>query len=55
MIVTISAILGALYGGLNAKKRKGSALDIAQYTGVYALVFGLIGLAITVLILRMAA
>ncbi len=55
MIITISAILGALFGGLRAKKRNGTALDIAQYAGVYALIFALIGLAITVLIMRMAA
>lgn len=54
MIVIVSAALGALYGGLTARKRQGSKLDIAQYAGVYAVVFALVGLAVTVLIMRMA-
>ena len=52
MIMIASALIGAVYGGLKAKKRKGSAFDIAQYIAVYAVIFSLIGLVLTVALMR---
>lgn len=47
MIVIIAALIGAIVGGTLAKKRGGQRLDIIQYTGIYALAFGLLGLIVT--------
>lgn len=52
MIVTLSAILGALIGGLTAQRRGGTRLDMAQYAATFALVFGIIGLFISVFVAR---
>ena len=52
MIVIVAAILGALIGGLTARKRGGNTLDIAQYAAGYALAFVVVGLIATVLIDR---
>jgi hypothetical protein len=46
-------LLGAIGGGLRAKTRGGKAADIAQYATVYAIVFGLIGLFLTITLDRM--
>ncbi len=54
MIVTLSVLLGALFGGLKAKRRGGTGMDVAQYAGTYAVVFGIVGVIVTVIILRMA-
>ena len=50
MIVIAAALIGALLGGFNAKRRKGNAADIAQYAAVYAILFAVIGLIITIVI-----
>ncbi len=47
------ALVGAIIGGLRARKRGGKKLDIAQYAGVYAIIFGIIGLFITVYLSRL--
>lgn len=52
MIVLIGAILGALTGGLIARRRKGKTADILQYAFVYALMFALAGLFLTLMIHR---
>ena len=52
MIVVAFAIAGALIGGANAKRRGGTKLDIAQYAGSYALAFGIVGLFVTVFLMR---
>jgi len=44
--------LGAVTGALIAKRRKGRLADILQYAFVYALVFALAGLFITLFIHR---
>ncbi len=54
MIVILGALLGAVLGVLAAKRRGGSGLDLAQYAGAYALVFGIIALVITVIIARLS-
>ncbi|MEM1130776.1 MAG: apolipoprotein acyltransferase [Pseudomonadota bacterium] len=53
MIILAAAILGALYGGFLAKRRKGSRADIAQYAAGFAIAFALAGLFLSVLVSRM--
>jgi hypothetical protein len=53
MFVIGGLLLGAIAGGIRAKTRGGKAADIAQYAVVYAILFGLIGLFITVYLDRM--
>ena len=52
MIVFGLALLGAIIGGLTARKRKGKLLDILQYAAGYALAFSIVGMIATVLIDR---
>ncbi|MGC9370315.1 MAG: hypothetical protein ACP5DX_12310 [Paracoccaceae bacterium] len=52
MIVIAGLLLGALWGGMLAKRRKGKRADIAQYAVAYAIVFGIIGMFITIFIER---
>ncbi|WP_204114041.1 hypothetical protein [Shimia biformata] len=54
MIVLTAAILGAILGFTIAKRRKGKALDILQYTVIYAIAFSLLGVFATLTIHRMA-
>jgi len=55
MYVIPGLVLGALLGGLTAKRRGGKALDIAQYATVYALIGGVLGVFITVAVNRIFA
>ncbi|WGW02602.1 apolipoprotein acyltransferase [Tropicibacter oceani] len=48
MIVIFGALLGAILGGINAARRKGNIADIAQYAAVYAIIFALVGLILTI-------
>ncbi|WP_238366520.1 hypothetical protein [Mesobacterium pallidum] len=52
MFVIAGAIIGALLGGGIAKRRKGSLADILQYGFVYAMMFAILGLFITLFINR---
>jgi prolipoprotein diacylglyceryltransferase len=52
MIILIAALIGALLGAYQAKRRKGKLADILQYAAVYALLFTLVGLFATLLIDR---
>ena len=52
MIVLAGAILGALLGVWNAKRRGGRGLDMLQYGAATAIAFALAGLIITILIHR---
>ena len=54
MIVIAGAILGGGWGGWLARSRGGRAADIAQYATVYALIFALAGLAVTIALDRLA-
>ncbi|KMK66862.1 apolipoprotein acyltransferase [Puniceibacterium sp. IMCC21224] len=50
MIVIAGALLGALTGGLTARRRNGSAADIAQYAAGFGICFALVGLILTIAI-----
>jgi hypothetical protein len=52
MIVIGLAILGAIIGGMTARKRRGNRKDIAQYAAGYAMAFLIVGMFLTVLIDR---
>ena len=53
MIVLAGAILGAIVGAWNAKRRGGGRLDILQYATATAIAFALIGLIISIILHRM--
>jgi hypothetical protein len=52
MIVIGGFLLGAIGGGLRARSGGGKLADIAQYAAVYGILFGLVGLFITVFLDR---
>lgn len=52
MIVIAAALIGAILGGLAAKRRGGNKLDIAQYSAGYAMAFIVVALIATVVIDR---
>ncbi|WP_299692433.1 apolipoprotein acyltransferase [uncultured Tateyamaria sp.] len=52
MIYLPAALIGAVIGGLNAKRRGGKGLDIAQYAAVYGIAFALLGLIVTIILDR---
>lgn len=45
-------ILGAIIGVIQAKRKGGKGLDMAQWGAVYAILFGLIGLFVLIFIER---
>lgn len=51
-MVWISAALGVLFGIFQARRRKGSALDMAQWGAVWGIIFALVALVINVAIVR---
>jgi len=53
MLVIIGVIAGALLGGWRAKSRGGKTADILQYAAVHAMLFGLGGLFLTLILHRM--
>lgn len=54
MFVVIGAFIGAVAGAFLARRRKGKTADIVLYAAVYALLFALAGLFLTIIIHRMA-
>ncbi|WP_323040938.1 hypothetical protein [Gemmobacter sp.] len=52
MIVLAGLLIGALWGALLARKRKGSRLDMAQYAAGFAIAFAILGLFATLIIDR---
>lgn len=54
MIIIGAALIGAVAGGLTAKKRGGVAADIAQYAASFAIAFALAGVIATIVIHRLA-
>ena len=55
MDVLIVAVIGALIGGYSAKKRGGNGKDIAQYAAVFAIIFTVLGMILSVVVTRMIA
>lgn len=53
MFVIGGLILGAIAGGLTARRRGGKPADIAQWAAVWGIMFGLIGLFVTLVLDRM--
>ena len=53
MIVILFALIGAIWGGLTARKRQGNRKDIAQYTAGYAMAFVVVGMILTVILDRL--
>ena len=54
MIVLAGFLLGALWGALHARRRKGNRLDVAQYAGIFGIIGAVIGLLAAVILDRMA-
>jgi hypothetical protein len=52
MITLAFALVGALIGGFTARKRGGNRLDIAQYAAGYAMAFAVVGLFVSVFLMR---
>ena len=48
----IGLLIGAIVGAIRAKLRGGKTLDILQWSAVFAMIFGLIGLFTLVFIER---
>jgi hypothetical protein len=53
MIVIGGLILGAIGGGWTARRRGGKPADIAQWAAVWAILLGILGLFLTLLLDRM--
>ena len=51
-LVIVAALIGAIVGGLTARRRKGNKLDIAQYAAGYGLAFAILGMIAFVIIAR---
>lgn len=52
MLVIGGALIGAILGGLTARRQNGAKLDIAQYAAAYAIAFAVLGMIATVVIDR---
>lgn len=52
MIVIATTLFGAIYGGWLSRKRGGNRADIAQFVAVYAMMFAVVGLFVTIMIHR---
>ena len=52
MDVALVAVIGALIGVFNAKKRGGNRKDMAQYAAVFAIIFALGGLLLSLIVTR---
>ena len=52
MIVIVAAFIGAIVGGITAKRRSGNKLDIAQYATGFGMAFIVVSLIATVVLER---
>lgn len=52
MAPVIGLVFGALFGAVFAKRKGGNRLDMAQYAGSFAIIFGLVGLFIAIFLAR---
>jgi hypothetical protein len=53
MFVIGGLVLGALAGGLTARRRGGKPADIAQWAAVWGILFGILGLFLTLFLDRL--
>ena len=53
MDVLLVAAFGVVIGGFSAKRRGGNGKDIAQYAAVFAIIFALAGLILSILYTRL--
>lgn len=53
MIVIAGFLLGAIWGGWIARRRKGKPADIAQYAAVYGIAFAIVGMFVTIFVERL--
>lgn len=53
LLAILTGLVGAVIGAFIAKKRKGRALDVAQYAGTYFIAFAILGLLLNTFLLRM--
>ena len=53
MIWTAAIVIGAIVGAATALRRGGRKLDALQYAAGFAIAFGLVGLAVSVLLDRL--
>ena len=54
MILIATLLIGAFLGWRHAARLQGNRLDRAQYAAVYAMIFAMAGLFLTLMIDRMA-
>ncbi|GGH47218.1 hypothetical protein GCM10011341_08200 [Frigidibacter albus] len=54
MIVLAGFVIGALWGGLLARRRKGTRFDIAQYALSFGIAFALLALFLAIFLDRLA-
>ncbi|MEW2916541.1 MULTISPECIES: hypothetical protein [Ruegeria] len=53
MVVILGmAILGAILGAMTARKRNGTGADMAQYAAGYGIAFALVGLVLSLILIR---
>ncbi|MFN4098576.1 MAG: hypothetical protein ACK4GT_02250 [Pararhodobacter sp.] len=50
MIILAGILVGAIWGGLHARRRGGSGKDMAQYAAVWGIIGGLVFTVIAVVI-----
>lgn len=55
LVVLGMAILGAVLGALTARKRNGNAADMVQYAAGYGIAFALVGLLVSMVLIRLVA
>ena len=48
----VGIVFGALYGALAARRRGGKTADLLQWAAVWAILLGLVGLFLTILLQR---
>ncbi len=53
MIIIAGLVGGAVWGAVNARKRGGNRLDMAQYAAVWGIIGALLGLVATIAVERM--
>jgi len=52
MSIPIAALIGAVFGAYRARRRNGSTADMLQWAAVYAVIFALAMLFLSIFIVR---